>query len=191
MPETAAAYRWVPWLCAYTGARVGEITQLRKQDLRQVSPAEGGGAALWVITITPEAGTVKTNAAREVVLHRHLVEQGFPAFVASAKPGHLFLRPAADGSSLGPLRGVRNRLREFARAIVTDPNVAPNHGWRHRFKTVGMQADIAPRILDAIQGQAPVSAADHYGDVTLRTMADAIAKFPRIDLVDMEKETTK
>jgi integrase len=24
-----AARRWVPWLCAYTGARAGEITQLR------------------------------------------------------------------------------------------------------------------------------------------------------------------
>jgi hypothetical protein len=34
-PKTAAAKRWVPWLCAYTGARVGEIVQLRKQDVRQ------------------------------------------------------------------------------------------------------------------------------------------------------------
>ena len=28
-----AAKRWVPWLCAYTGARVGELVQLRKQDV--------------------------------------------------------------------------------------------------------------------------------------------------------------
>ena len=28
-----AAKRWVPWLMAYTGARPGEITQLRKQDV--------------------------------------------------------------------------------------------------------------------------------------------------------------
>jgi integrase len=27
-PEHAAARRWVPWICAYTGARVNEITQL-------------------------------------------------------------------------------------------------------------------------------------------------------------------
>jgi len=175
MPETAAAYRWVPWLCAYTGARVGELAQLRKQDLRR----EGG---CWVMTITPEAGTVKTNEAREIVLHPHLVEQGFPEFVESAPSGHLFLRPAKTGDVLGPLQGVKNRLQEFARAIVTDRNVAPNHGWRHRFKTVGMEVGIPPRILDAIQGQAPTSVADHYGDVTLRTMADAIAKFPRIEV---------
>ncbi len=174
-PQTAAAKRWVPWLCAYTGARVGELAQLRKQDLRQ----EGEH---WVIRITPEAGTVKTNEARDVVLHPHLVEQGFPEFVAIAPPGHLFLRPAKTGDVLGPLQGVKNRLQEFARAIVTDRNVAPNHGWRHRFKTVGMEAGIQNRILDAIQGQAPTSVADHYGDVTLRTMADAIAMFPRIEV---------
>jgi hypothetical protein len=28
-----AARRWVPWLCAYTGARVGEMTQLRACDV--------------------------------------------------------------------------------------------------------------------------------------------------------------
>src|SRR5262249_15559482 len=32
-PETFAAKRWVPWLMAYSGARVGEMAQLRKDDL--------------------------------------------------------------------------------------------------------------------------------------------------------------
>lgn len=173
MIETAK--RWVPWLCCYTGARVGEMAQLRKQDLRK----EGDH---WVLHITPEAGTVKTNEARDVVLHAHLVEQGFPEFVAAAASGHLFVRPAKNGTVRGALRGLKNRLAEFARAIVPDPNVAPNHGWRHRFKTVGMEAGIAPRILDAIQGQAPSSVADTYGDVTVKTVAAAIDRLPRINL---------
>ena len=29
-PKTTAAKRWVPWLCAYSGARVAEMIQLRK-----------------------------------------------------------------------------------------------------------------------------------------------------------------
>ncbi len=169
---TELAKRWVPWLCCYTGARVGEIAQLRKQDVRR----EGEH---WVINITPEAGTVKTNEARDVVLHAHLIEQGFPEFVASSPSGHLFVRPARDGTVLGPLRGLKNRLAEFARDIVPDRNVAPNHGWRHRFKTVGMEAGIAPRVLDAIQGQAPSSVADTYGEVTIKTVARAISMLPR------------
>lgn len=172
---TELAKRWVPWLCCYTGARVGEIAQLRKQDVRR----EGEH---WVINITPEAGTVKTNEARDVVLHPHLIEQGFPDFVASSPDGHLFLRPAGDGTVLGPLRGLKNRLAEFARGIVPDPNVAPNHGWRHRFKTVGMEAGIAPRVLDAIQGQAPGSVGDTYGDVTTKTVAQAIKRLPGIEV---------
>ncbi len=170
---TFDAKRWVPWLCAYTGARVGELAQLRKQDVTRES-------GHWVIRVTPEAGTVKTNEARKIVLHPQIIEQGFVEFVASASNGHLFLKVGKDGDVLGPLQGVKNRLAEFARAIVTDPNVAPNHGWRHRFKTVGMEAGIAPRILDAIQGQAARSVADTYGDVTVSTMAAAIAKLPRI-----------
>lgn len=49
-----AAKRWAPILCAFSGARISEITQLRKEDVRQ----EG---ARWVIRIAPEAGTVKTS----------------------------------------------------------------------------------------------------------------------------------
>ena len=62
--RTDAARRWVPWLAAYTGARVGELAQLRRQDVTK----EGDH---WVLLLTPEAGTTKTNEARKVVLHPH------------------------------------------------------------------------------------------------------------------------
>lgn len=177
--QTWAAKRWVPWLCAYTGARVGELAQLRKQDLRQE-------VEHWIIRITPEAGTVKTNEARDVVLHEHLVGMGFCDFVKAAAPGHLFLRPGKDGDVRGPWRSIKNRLRDFARQSVTDPNVSPNHGWRHRFKTVGREAGIDAFILDTIQGQAPRSVADSYGDVTVKTMAAAMVRIPRI-VIDGEE----
>jgi integrase len=174
-PKTAAAKRWVPWLCAYTGARVGELAQLRKQDLREE-------AGRWVIHITPEAGTVKTDEARDVVLHPHLVEEGFVKFVQGAALGHLFLRIGKEGDVRGPLRGLKNRLAAAARETVRDPLVMPNHGWRHRFKTVARSVGIDSRIVDAIQGHAPRTAGDDYGDVTVAAMALAMTKFPRVDL---------
>jgi integrase len=172
---TFAAKRWVPWLAAYTGARVGELAQLRKQDVAR----EGGH---WTIRLTPEAGTIKTNEARTVVLHPHLVELGFPAFAEAAPAGHLFLKVAPDGDVLGPLQGLKNRLAESSRSIVPDPNVAPMHGWRHRFKTVGMEAGIPTRILDAIQGHAPRTAAEGYGEVTVKAMAQAMERVPRVEV---------
>lgn len=171
-PKTAAAKRWVPWLLAYTGARVGEIAQLRKQDLRR----EGDD---WVVKITPEAGTVKTNQARDVVLHPHLVEMGFPNFADKSPAGHLFIKPDKKGEMRGAIRTIENRLREEARSVVPDSRVSPTHGWRHRFKTVGMEAGIDHRILDAIQGHAPKTQGEAYGDVTLKVMAAAIRKLPR------------
>jgi integrase len=110
-PTTFAAKRWVPWLCAYTGARVGELAQLRKQDVRQVD-------GRWIIHISPEAGTVKTNEARDVPLHLDLIDLGFVTFATSSKAGPLFLIPAKDGDVLGPLQGVKNRLGSCPRGRV-------------------------------------------------------------------------
>jgi hypothetical protein len=53
-PTQACGRRWIPWLVAYSGARVGEIAQLRRQDVWQEAGA-------WVMRITPGAGTVKTG----------------------------------------------------------------------------------------------------------------------------------
>ena len=101
-PRTAAAKRWLPWLCAFSGARVREMGQLRRQDLQR----EG---ELWVLRITPEAGTVKTDEARHFVLHKQLIDLGFPAFVQASPEGPLFVTPGKSGDVLGPLAGLLNR----------------------------------------------------------------------------------
>ncbi|QND73994.1 tyrosine-type recombinase/integrase [Tardiphaga robiniae] len=173
-PKLAAAKRFVPGLCAFTGARVGEMLQLRKQDVRR----EGKH---WILHITPEAGTVKTDEARDVVLHQQVIEGGFLDFYEAAKPGHLFISPK-DGE-LGirnALKTARNKVTEFVREVVPDKNVDPSHGWRHRFKTVGIDLEIEMRVLDALQGHAPTNVSGEYGEVSIKAKANAIAKFPHI-----------
>jgi integrase len=59
LETTAAAKRWAPWLCAFTGDRVSEVLQLRREDVRR----EG---VPWVAKITPEAGSVKNKEFRDV-----------------------------------------------------------------------------------------------------------------------------
>lgn len=59
-----AAKRWVPWLCAYTGARAGEITQLRKQDVIERGDIHG-------LEITPDAGTVKDRDSSSALPSTH------------------------------------------------------------------------------------------------------------------------
>jgi integrase len=175
-PKLAAAKRWVPWLCAFTGARVGEMIQIRKEDLRR----EG---KFWVLHVTPEAGPVKTDEARDVVLHRQVIEEGFVAFVEKLKGGYLFIDPKAGELGVrNAVKTARNKVNEFVREVVKDKNVDPSHGWRHRFKTVGIDQGVEMRVLDAIQGHAPRNVSEGYGDVTIKAKANAIANFPAIGL---------
>lgn len=186
LSETEEMKRWVPWLCAYSGARLGEMVQLRKEDLRQ----EGED---WIITITPEAGTVKGKESREVPLHPHLVEMGFPEFVRRRPSGYLFMTIKKDKTFRGTWRGKKNRMVDFARDAVKDPNVAPNHAWRHTFKQKGFEAGIQEKVLDAICGHAPASVGRTYGSVSLKTKIKAIATLPRYKLetcVSGRKEKT-
>jgi hypothetical protein len=98
--QWGAARRWAPWLCAYTGARAGEITQLRAGDIEQ-------RACGPVLRITPEAGTVKTGKARWVPLHPHLVEMGLSDYAAAVearlgKKAPLFYCPQTKPSRKHP-----------------------------------------------------------------------------------------
>ncbi|MDG5489215.1 hypothetical protein NYR55_11380 [Sphingomonas sp. BGYR3] len=182
--KTLLARRWIPWLCAYTGARVNEISQLRGQDVTQID-------GIWTIRITPEAGTVKANAARIVPLHPHLIEQGFPAVAQAAGDAPIFYDPSRTrrpGIGNRHFKKVGERLRDWVRDEIgiTDSGLQPNHAWRHTFKTMTRAADIPERVADAIQGHAPRSVGQSYGSVPLQTLADAIGKIPRFELEDRD-----
>jgi integrase len=178
-PEMKAAYRWIPWLCAYTGARVGEIAQLRKQDVQY----HDGHPLIW---ITPEAGTTKDGNARFVAVHSHLVEQGFLDFVRSRRTGPLFYDPSRHrgGTQGNPqYNKVGERLAKWVRELgIDDTRIRPNHAWRHLFKTEarGVLMDVGTR--DYMQGHVPATEGEAYGGFKPHVLAHAIAKLPRFEL---------
>ncbi|KQO68743.1 hypothetical protein ASF22_19500 [Methylobacterium sp. Leaf87] len=182
--EHAAARRWVPWLCAYTGARVGEITQLRRKDVRH----EDG---VPFIHITPDAGTVKTNRFRNVPIHPHLIEMGFLDYVGT-RPGALFYDPkrGRGGSDANPIsKKVGERLAAWVRKLgITDVGVDPNHGWRHGFKTRGRRGGMRDSVLDAIQGHVPQTEGGKYGEFPVDVMANEMKAFPRYAVRSTTKE---
>jgi integrase len=162
-PDNAAKH-WVPWLCAYTGARPGEITQLRGSDV-----IERGG--IHGIKITPAAGTVKGKTARVVPLHEHIIAQGFLIFVEARGSGPLFYKPRSS-EERGPLdqkkppaAQVRQRLADWVRKLgVSDPEISPNHGWRHTFKQIADRHRMSERMSDYITGHARKSTGARYGE---------------------------
>jgi integrase len=175
--ERVAARRWVPWLCAYTGARVNEMTQLRAEDVTQID-------GVWAVHITPEAGNVKTDAARYVPIHEHLVEQGFLDFL-KGKLGPIFYNP--DRERTGMARGQYKRtgmyLAEWVRGLgVNDPSIKPNHAWRHTFKTICSEAGIAERAADYMQGHASKGVGRSYGSNSMAALAEQLKLFPRFEV---------
>ena len=178
-PEHALARRWIPWLCAYSGARVGEVAQMRGDDILQI---EG----IWAMRITPEAGSTKNGRSRMVALHPHLVEQGLPDVARRAGSRPIFFDPARGrGGSAGNAHHnkVGERLARWVRELgVDDPHVQPNHGWRHLFKTNCRRAGIAPEVRDAIQGHAPRNVGEAYGEWPIDVLAEAIQLLPRFEV---------
>jgi len=78
--ETVTWKRWIPLLAAYTGARRGELVQLRKQDVK--FDTDSGRHYLM---ITEEAGSTKNeNANRQVPIHQVVLDTGFIEFVESS-----------------------------------------------------------------------------------------------------------
>jgi integrase len=172
------AIRWVPWICAYSGARVSEITQLRKEDLIE----EYGIACL---RITPEAGSVKTGQYRIVPLHPHLIEMGLPQFIRDHLPGPLFYSPKKVGEdTMSRAKSAGKKVGIWVREVagVTDPKVWPNHGWRHRFKTIARDVDIPPEYSDTLTGHEDGRASSDYGETTVKALWREIQKLPRYKL---------
>ena len=175
-PELVSAKRWVPIICAFTGARVTEITQLRKEDIRHE-------VGMWIARITPDAGSVKAGGYRDVPLHPQIIAEGFADFHKAAGQGPLFHNGTTPDSYVRKSKQISNQLADWLRLTGLRPEgLAPNHAWRHRLKTQCMELGISDRVMDAIQGHAGRTAGDNYGDVTLKTKKAAIEKLPEYGL---------
>jgi integrase len=120
------------------GIRSVEIAQLRGADIVENA-----------FKISPEAGTVKNRKPRTVPLHEHLIEQGFLDFVKANGAGPLFYvesKQAVASNPTNPRKLQYTRAREqvaaWVRSLgVNDPELAPNHAWRHTFKSTNPNSE--------------------------------------------------
>jgi integrase len=131
LSENDPVRRWVPWIGAYSGARVSEICQLRSEDIIKVDE-------IWCLKFAPEAGSLKTSGSERIIpVHPALIENGLLKFATTIKPGPLFadLTPDKFGKRGGNGTKVIGR---FVRQLgLKDPRLSPSHSWRHRIKTSG------------------------------------------------------
>ncbi|MBC9880874.1 hypothetical protein G8O24_26460 [Bradyrhizobium sp. INPA01-394B] len=168
----AATRRWIPWILAYTGARVAEITNLTSGHIIQE-------AGVWGFKIEKS----KNGTPRKIPIHRDLIDQGFLDFVKSRDGLPLFFdRQTAKTSSIHKTRA--EGLGDWVRRVTGNgPNVvSPNHGWRHRFKTECRRVMMNHDIAAYIQGHTFESVGDTYGHIPLDVTGPWMDLFPIYDV---------
>lgn len=171
------AVRWVPWLIAYSGARVNEVTQLRKADILEVD-------GISAMRFTPEAGPIKSKEARNVPLHSHLLEMGFIEFVRERAEGPLFYNPSnrrSDDALNRQASRLGSRLAEWVRSLGID-GVKPNHAWRHLFNTLAAEHGMDHRSTLAILGHSSGNVNQQYGSVPMSRLSQELEKLPRFQV---------
>ncbi|WP_444910287.1 tyrosine-type recombinase/integrase [Microbulbifer sp. TRSA005] len=128
--------KWTIFLAIYTGARRGELAQLRKCDVKEDAEI---GIFYLDINDSGEGSTLKTDAASRIVpLHNDIATSGFLDYVASIKNIEELLFPEVQGapwkiskyfsgfrdslgiSALHPKSGKRRPFHSFRHTVVTN-----------------------------------------------------------------------
>lgn len=172
--QTKPELRWCPWLLAYSGARIGELTQLMADDFFQL----GGN---WFYRITTKGRkTVKVEQSiRRVPLHPDVLAEGFLTYLQSiGSVGRLF-----------PVRTVQN-LHDWVRNDLSldRPELAPNHGWRHLFEDLALLAGMNESAKRYITGRTTGHSSEGYGksDAMLPGLAAEMRKLPSVLSLSLE-----
>ncbi len=184
---------------AVTGARAGEIAQLRLSDLKEDTQGR------WSVTILPEAGTVKTEAGeRTIPLHSAVVKEGFPRYVRALDKATDLLFPKlystakrkepavseVEATRISRLSGdhMRRWLYGPQVGLKPDKRYSPRHAWRHRISSLMREhcpSDAEARLA-ALLGHANESITSRYGNAPpLKWIREGIESIPREALFGM------
>ncbi|MBA4144068.1 MAG: tyrosine-type recombinase/integrase [Nitrosospira sp.] len=152
-----AAY-WLPLLALYTGARLEELGQLRRKDIKE---SDG----LWYISITDEAegASLKTHSSRRALpIHPELSRLGFVDY-AHTQREKLF--PGLKVDSHKSLTGNFSKWwgRYARKVIAIEDERKVFHSFRHAFKDACRNSGIHQEIHDAFTGHAGSNVGSTYG----------------------------
>ena len=165
--------RWLPWMLAFTGARVGEMADLQCRDVREVA-----GVMVIAVEASAERRIKTENAQRLIPIHPALAAEGFLAYARSLPAGGpLFpdITPDSAGQRT-PYAQAKHGLWVREVVGINDPRKAPAHAWRHRLRDALLRVRAPDEAIDAILGHNnPRNAGAGYGR-GYRGMPDETAK---------------
>jgi integrase len=162
---------WIPLIAIFTGARLGEISQLTVQDFKIAN----GINLMGIVAEDRDSRRVKTVASqRWIPVHSQLIDLGLLEFVAGAQRRSVErLFPEIIADTRGMISGVPSKvLNKYLTKIgvKTEKNLA-FHSTRHTVADAirrqgGGETDVAWVLGHAAGPGLRVSAG--YGDATIR-----------------------
>lgn len=165
---------WVVQIAAWSGARLAEICQLRKKDIRY----ERG---FWIFDINKDNGRKVKNEAsiRCIPVHPRLIEMGLVKHAQSSPGEGVF--PTFCPPNLG-----QEITDSFAYLMnkygMTDPQLN-FHSLRHSFQDACREAGVPADVSDALMGHARGNRHSRaYGDgYSLAVLASHLSRVDPID----------
>ena len=165
--ETKATLRWAPWVLALTGARLAEVIQARKEDVKH----KDGFPFLSIHENKAEAGEVRSvkNGAsiRNVPIHPALAAEGFLKYVEALPAGSpLFPDSKPDARYGNRARTATKAMSKWMRDTVgiTDEAISPSHSWRHWFMDAARECIENLELRNALTGHTDdVNESHRYG----------------------------
>lgn len=149
---------WIVLIGAYSGMRLGEITQLYKDNI-----IKHDGIWCFYVNADKEDQSIKNlSSERLVPIHQYLLDQGFLTFVDS-KEGRLF-----DDLKFNKLLGYRGGVSKWFSKVVTDLGIKHDkgksfHSFRHFLATECKQKHESEHVTASILGHSSPGNGITYG----------------------------
>lgn len=146
---------WIPLLALFTGARLGEICQLKVSDIKKVDE-------IYCIDINEDdedKSIKRESSARMVPIHNQLLNLGFIDYVNNQKKKkqkNIF--EINYGIIRGQYHSTQKQMSDYLKKVgIVSSSTSKSktfHSFRHTIRTQLTELDIEERTIDAIIGHA-------------------------------------
>lgn len=156
--DSKIAYqRWLPFLALYTGARLNELSQLYKEDIKVIE----GIHCIHIQALKPDQRVKNLSSERVIPIHSKLIDLGFIDYVGSLKSNsRVFPEIRFDNISGYSHTPSRWFMRFRKKLGISDSETRLDfHSFRHTVADSLKQQGYSENLIGAILGH-------HVGGIT-------------------------
>jgi len=175
---------WSILIAATSGARIGEVAQLRPEDVMQ-------NEGVWVLNISREGGRTTKNRAsiRRTPVHSEVLRVGLVGLAMERqRAAEALLLPGVPKPVQGNAsHGLTKWMGEKARAKLA-PDAKTGQGWhsfRHTMQELSRETSNPDSVSDRLAGRTPAGAGGRYGKYPPRVLQAALEKIRMPDALRM------